>query len=115
LREPTTSQPLVYRQKDGYRALLAMRLRDEESLADFMQDARNTDMRLRMFRAVSPAAAKLLDAAKVQTSSDLKRLGKAGQTLYRALEKEAAKVMHRMDYVDDELIDQIVLFEPPAF
>ena len=89
-----------------------MRLADSEKLDAFLRDDANLKLRLGLWSALGGLVKEAMNAWEMRTPAEIQKADGDRKLRYEALERFAAEQMRRYDYVDVELISEIVEGDP---
>lgn len=115
VKDPHTHGDLYYADGARNNYMMLMRIEDQEKLEAFLRDERNLHLRLNLWSRLGGLASEAMTAWGLESPEALRSLESERRLRYEILERLAAGKMRRDDFLDDELISEIVRADPPGF
>ena len=112
LVDPVSKGLIHYKSHPEMRYILLMQFAQKDRLTHFMIDREHLRMRLDLFKRLGGEIASAIQELQVDTPEVLEQ-AKTSKEIYERLEFLAADRMSRHDFVDDELISEMVRKTPP--
>jgi nucleoside phosphorylase len=107
LIDPATKGKLYYSHSDKMRYLLIMQADSHHSLDSFLKDRDILAQRLELFRMLGGDVQRLMEELGIAAPVDFER-HTPSHIYYELIEKLASFNFRRFDFIDDEMIEQIV-------
>jgi hypothetical protein len=115
-RDRTTNGRLHYIADRLPEDVVIMRVSDRADLDGFLADEEHARLRFKLYEELAKSNA-VLDAAlkqhRIGSWDDLKSLGRHGEGVFEAIENAAG--LWRVDLQDDEMLDEVVEWQPRPF
>lgn len=116
----TTGSTLQYGQSGGMKYVLLIRIDNETNLNRFLANEDNLGLRLELFRLLDESVREFMEVKAIDTLAGLKSFvntpdGERLGLLYSIIESVSSIKFKRHDFVDDEIISEMVKSNPPTF
>lgn len=115
IRDQVTDGELHYSSSSKMKYMLVIKLSEKAKVRAFMEDPDNARLRFELFSHLGGDITEFMQILNINTPEDLQRNTPSGKIYYNVLESLASANVRRFDYIDDELIEEIVKTAPPPF
>jgi hypothetical protein len=115
-RDRLTKGRLHYVSQGLPKDVIIVRVADQADLEGFLADEEHTRLRLELFLELAKSNATLDEVLRrhgIKSFNDLKKLGVTAEHVYEEIENAAA--LWRVDLQNDEMLDEIVEWQPRPF